>query len=290
MRFRSGRSVEVLTKKKVPSGVWRCAEIVADNGDGYTVRYYRRPGLYKEGVDKVPAQVVRPCPPPSKDSVIWAVGDIAEVLDDGYWKVSVIEEDFGEDYYQIRVFGSLDEFRVKKTSIRMRQEWKDNTWISLGKDSGSVEEDLMMRVRRKGLLQRHGGIFKNVLPTAKSPSKSLKRSYADISPTDEGYSEGMRKRRAVNKKVKVGVIHCDAYSFIGMADSHCNFEELHSIDDDDMFFTKTSKSNDSEQLTHGSLTAAFIMMSWRIRVRIVIDMHESNCAFKCLYSTPVCGD
>ncbi|KAK9682018.1 hypothetical protein RND81_10G044400 [Saponaria officinalis] len=242
MRFASGRLVEVLTKKKVPSGVWRCAEIVADNGDGYTVRYYRSPDIYKEGVDKVSAEVVRPCPPPLCDSVAWAVGDVAEVLDGGYWKVSVIEEDLGEDNYQIRVIGSLDEFRVEKSNIRMRQEWKENTWISLGKDSGNIE-DLMMRICRKGLLQRQGG-FKSVLPFAKSSFDSLKRSFADISSTDEGYSEGKQKRRALNKQVKFDAIHYDSYSFIGKADSHCNLKAIQSIHDDAMFLTKTSESND----------------------------------------------
>lgn len=132
MRFKRGSMVEVLSKKE-PSGAWRCAEIVADNGDGYTVRYYRRPGIAKDGVDNVQAEAVRSCPRPATGSRNFVVGDIVEVLDDGYWRVARIDEVMEDDYCYIRVIGSLDEFRVKNSSIRARQEWKNNKWVLMDK-------------------------------------------------------------------------------------------------------------------------------------------------------------
>uniref|UniRef100_A0A7C9E8Y5 Agenet-like domain-containing protein n=1 Tax=Opuntia streptacantha TaxID=393608 RepID=A0A7C9E8Y5_OPUST len=58
MRFNIGMKVEVLTEKKVPSGVWRCAEIVVNDGDSYTIRYYSRPGVLSEVVEKVSVETV----------------------------------------------------------------------------------------------------------------------------------------------------------------------------------------------------------------------------------------
>lgn len=135
MRFNRGMKVEVLTKKKVPSGVWRCAEIVADNGESYTVRHYRRPGVLSDVVEKVSVEAVRPCPPRGNDLVIWAVGDIVEVLDSGYWKTAEIQQVMDGGYYHIHLIGSIDEFRVEKSSIRARQEWLDNGWVLIEKVS-----------------------------------------------------------------------------------------------------------------------------------------------------------
>ncbi|XP_074280509.1 uncharacterized protein LOC141605575 isoform X2 [Silene latifolia] len=227
MRFKVGSMVEVLTKKKTPSGVWRCAEIVADNGDGYTVRYYRCTDIVKEGVDKVSVEAVRPRPSPLRviDSVDWAVGDIVEVLDNGYWKVSVIEDVLGQDCYQIRVVGSIDEFRVKKANIRMRQEWKDDQWILLGKDSGECE-DLIIRARKNGRMQQQlqqDNVINAQLVTEKS-LQSVKRSFSDISSSEEAYSECLRKRRSVNKETELYFIDDDSYSFIGNTDSHGNIK------------------------------------------------------------------
>ncbi|KAL9241212.1 hypothetical protein vseg_015346 [Gypsophila vaccaria] len=219
MRFKIGSRVEVLTKKKVSSGVWRCAVIEADNGDGYTVRFYRGPDMFKEGFDKVSAEAVRPCPPPLPvaDSTGWAVDDVVEVLDGGYWKVSVIEEVLGDDCYQIHVIGSIDDFRVKKSNIRMRQELKDGKWVSLGKKAGNCE-DMVTRMRKKVRMQQQGD-FINAQPIAIKPSKSVKRSFADISSADEVYTECMQKRRAVNNEAKHKAIPEDMYSFVGCPDS-----------------------------------------------------------------------
>ena len=122
MIFNIGMKVEVLTEKKVPSGVWRCAEIVADNGDSYMVGYYHRPGVLSDVVEKVSVETVRPCPSRGNGPVVWGVGDIVEVLDNGYWKATEIQQVMERGSYHIHLVGSVEEFRVETSSIKARQQ------------------------------------------------------------------------------------------------------------------------------------------------------------------------
>ncbi|XP_074286415.1 uncharacterized protein LOC141611715 [Silene latifolia] len=213
MRFKIGSTVEVWTKKKVPTGAWRCAEIVSDNGLSYTVRFYRGRGIPKEGVDEVKAEDIRPSAPLLDGCVAWGVGDVVEVLDDGYWKVSMIEEAMGEDNYQIHVIGSIDEFRVNKSSIRVRQEWKENKWMLMDKDCGYCE-DMISRMRKKTLMkQQQCGHNWQLVPDSAFLSKMLKRRSPD-SPFDVVDNvERVRRRKTVNK-----AIPDDSYSFTGKVD------------------------------------------------------------------------
>ncbi|KNA15377.1 hypothetical protein SOVF_098780 [Spinacia oleracea] len=213
MRFDKGSMVEVFSKKKDPSGVWRCAQIVEDNGDGYTVRYYRSPHVAKEGVDKVPSGIVRPRPPSLTGSTVWAVGDVLEVLDDGYWRVSMIEEVIEDDeYYGIQVIGSVDQFRVRKSGVRARQEWKDNQWVPMEKDSG-IDKKLISRMQKMAHMQTQGDL--NILKDQKFVllSKTRKRSLEDYLSNDEAYLECGQQQNAVNKEVEHHVE--DSYSFTG---------------------------------------------------------------------------
>jgi len=143
MIFNIGMKVEVLTEKKVPSGVWRCAEIVVDDGDSYTIRYYSRPGVLSEVVEKVSVETVRPCPSIGNGPVVWGVGDIVEVLDNGYWKATEIQQVMEGGYYHIHLVGSIEEFRVEISSVRTRQEWRDNKWIKIEKVSLSYNLSLI---------------------------------------------------------------------------------------------------------------------------------------------------
>lgn len=195
--------MEVLTKKKVPSGVWRGAEIVADNGESYTVRHYRRPGVLSDVVEKVSVEAVRPCPPRGNGPVIWAVGDIVEVLDNGYWKTAEIQQVMDGGYY-IHLIGSIDEFRVEKSSIRARQEWLDNRWVLIEKDSG-IRKDMICRAFKKD--HAHYGLESAI-------SKSRKRLSPDNSAFDEAQPECVQKRRAIEKD-ELEIMHGDSYSFNG---------------------------------------------------------------------------
>ncbi|KAI7987361.1 hypothetical protein LOK49_LG13G00344 [Camellia lanceoleosa] len=81
MRYKKGSIVEVLSKNEVPSGSWRCAEIICVNGHNYTVRYEMDPGATNEAiVERVSRKSIRPCPPPLKLSENCVPGDVVEDL------------------------------------------------------------------------------------------------------------------------------------------------------------------------------------------------------------------
>ncbi|KAL2897830.1 DUF724 domain-containing protein 1 [Bienertia sinuspersici] len=224
MRLHRGNVVEVFTKKKDPSGVWRCAQIVEDNGDGYMVRYYRFPGITKEGVDKVPTEAVRPRPPSVAGSAVWNVGDVVEVLDDGYWRVSMIEEVLEDDYYHIQVIGSVDEFRVKKSSIRTRQEWKGNQWFPMEKDVG-IDEKLISRMHQIVHMQKLGDMT-CVMDIQEPVLRSKKRKALDKLSITEAPPDCAPKQRAVDKEVEFHIAP-DCYSFTEKVDTSINLRENH---------------------------------------------------------------
>ncbi|XP_042520155.1 uncharacterized protein LOC122093751 [Macadamia integrifolia] len=141
MRFKKGSKVEVLNKKEVPSGAWRCAEIISGNGHTYHVMYDWPPGTNNEGAfDKVSRKVIRPCPPPVEGANDWVPGDLVEVFDNNYWKIATISKVMGGNRFFVRLLGSPVEFRVHKSDLRVRQSWIDNKWVLVGKGSAHCED------------------------------------------------------------------------------------------------------------------------------------------------------
>jgi hypothetical protein len=135
MRFIKGNKVEVLRNKEVPPGEWRCGKIISGNGHTYSVIYEDPFGMRSEAlVERVPRKTIRPCPPvESVES--WAVGDVVEVFDVGSWKVAMVLKVLGRHYCLVRLLGSYEKFRVKKSNIRVRQSWQDDKWVVIGKVS-----------------------------------------------------------------------------------------------------------------------------------------------------------
>lgn len=138
MRFRKGSKVEVLRKKELPTGEWRCGKIISGNGHTYSVVYEGSFGMRSEAlVERVPRNAIRPCPPSVGSLESCSVGDVVEVFDVGSWKVAMVLKVSGGDYCLVRLLGSCEEFRVQKSNIRVRQSWQDNKWVVIGKGSGS---------------------------------------------------------------------------------------------------------------------------------------------------------
>ncbi|XP_059638037.1 uncharacterized protein LOC132279970 isoform X2 [Cornus florida] len=141
MRHKKGSKVEVLSKNEVPSGSWRCAEIICGNGNDYTVRYDMHPGATDEAVvERVSRKSVRPFPPLVKLSENWISGDVVEVFQNFSWKMATVSMVFGRNYFLVRLLGSSQEFKVSKFDLRVRQSWQDNKWIVIGKGSGNCED------------------------------------------------------------------------------------------------------------------------------------------------------
>lgn len=134
MKFKKGSKVEVLSKKEVPSGSWRCAEIICGNGHNYTVRYDGFENTMKETIpERVSRKAIRPSPPLLEVSDNWVPGDIIEVFDKFSWKMATISKVLGIKCFLVRLLGSSQEYKVSKFDIRARQSWQYDQWVVVGK-------------------------------------------------------------------------------------------------------------------------------------------------------------
>ncbi|KAJ4959277.1 hypothetical protein NE237_026388 [Protea cynaroides] len=140
-RFKKGSKVEVLSKTEVPSGAWRCAEILSGNGHSYDVMYDCPLGATNEGAfNRVSRKAIRPSPPPVEGANDWVLGDLVEVLDNNSWKIAIISKFMGGDCFFVRLLGSPREFIVHRSDLRVRQFWQDNKWIMVGKGYAHCED------------------------------------------------------------------------------------------------------------------------------------------------------
>ncbi|XP_043700875.1 uncharacterized protein LOC122651530 [Telopea speciosissima] len=141
MRFKKGSKVEVLSKKEVPSGAWRCAEIISGNGHNYDVTYDWTPATTDEvAFHRVSRKAIRPSPPLVEGANDWVPGDLVEVFDNNSWRIASISKVMGGNRFVVRLLGSLGEFRVHKSDLRVRQSWIDNKWVVVGKGSAQCED------------------------------------------------------------------------------------------------------------------------------------------------------
>ncbi|URE19469.1 agenet domain containing protein [Musa troglodytarum] len=150
MRFKKGNKVEVWSRREVPSGSWRSAEIISGNGHYYTVRYDGYPMDGSVAVDRVPRKAIRPCPPPAgtlKDSIS---GDVVEVFNNNSWKLAEVLVVVDKKYCSVRLLGSSREIRAHKSLIRRRLSWQDNKWVMIHKDSGIQNGAMLSSLSRGG--------------------------------------------------------------------------------------------------------------------------------------------
>ncbi|KAE8705112.1 Cytochrome c1-1 [Hibiscus syriacus] len=138
MRFRKGSKVEVLTRTEVPTGAWRCAEIISGYGHSCSVKYGWFPMTGEAGsVERVPRKVIRPCPPPINRTDDWVPGDVVEVFDELYWKPAVIVRAFGGNNFSVRIIGSNRVLSVHQSRLRVRKSWEDGKWFLVGNGSSN---------------------------------------------------------------------------------------------------------------------------------------------------------
>ncbi|MFS7916953.1 putative ENT domain, Agenet-like domain, Agenet domain, plant type, ENT domain-like superfamily [Helianthus anomalus] len=129
MKYKKGSTVEVFCYQ-----CWRCARIVSSKGHNYTVSYDVYPGFTnKDDVEHISIKSIRPCPPLFEISESWVPGDVAEVFHDLSWKMAIVLKDFGLDQFIVRLVGSLQEFEVTKSELRVRQSYQNGEWIVIGK-------------------------------------------------------------------------------------------------------------------------------------------------------------
>ncbi|MBA0812352.1 hypothetical protein Gohar_026323, partial [Gossypium harknessii] len=113
MRFKKGSKVEVLTMKEVPTGAWRCAEIISGNGHTYCVKYGWFPITGKAAL-------------------------VERVFDELCWKPAVIVRVFGgNNMFSVRILGSKSQLKAHQSRLRVRQSWEDGNWLLVGKGSSN---------------------------------------------------------------------------------------------------------------------------------------------------------
>ncbi|KAK6941614.1 Agenet-like domain, partial [Dillenia turbinata] len=141
MRFKKGSRVEVLNQTDMPSGSWRCGEIVCGNGHYYTVRYdWCANDDNDVVVERVPRKVIRPCPPTLEVLENWVVGDVLEVFHNFSWKMATVSKVLGRKKFMVRLIGSTQEIKVNSFNLRRRLSWQADDWIVIGKGFGSCED------------------------------------------------------------------------------------------------------------------------------------------------------
>ncbi|XP_031251604.1 uncharacterized protein LOC116109510 isoform X2 [Pistacia vera] len=220
MRFKKGDKVEVLSQKEVPSGSWRCAEIICGNGHNYTVRYDGYSCANdKKFLDRVSRKSIRPCPPLLEVSEFWVPGDVVEVFDNFSWKMATISKVLGKKYFLVRLLGSSLEFKLKEFDIRVRQSWQDDKWAVIGEGSGSREDvkhdrSLTLYCQTSSYRVKNAKIRMNLhvnndcFPVKNSvnvheshiaSSKTLKRGSPLCHSQAEGYTGAAEKLRRIDK-------------------------------------------------------------------------------------------
>ncbi|KAE8718422.1 Cytochrome c1-1 [Hibiscus syriacus] len=138
MRLMKGSKVEVLTKQEIPTGAWRCAEIISGNGRTYSIRCGWFPVTGEAGtVERVSRKAIRPCPPPTNGTYDWVPSDVLEVFDELCWKPAVVVWVFGGNKFSVRIIGSSRELEVHRSRLRVRQSWEDGKWFLVGKGSSN---------------------------------------------------------------------------------------------------------------------------------------------------------
>ncbi|XP_022724714.1 uncharacterized protein LOC111281271 [Durio zibethinus] len=142
MRFKKGGKVEVLTKKDVPTGGFRCAEIIYGNVHTCSVKYGWLPIAGEAAAEGFPRKAIRPCPPPINETDDWVSGDVVEVFDGLCWKPAVIVKVFGVNIFSVRVVGSNSEHKAHQCRLRFRQSWEVGNWFLVGKGSSNSTEPL----------------------------------------------------------------------------------------------------------------------------------------------------
>ncbi|CAK9329572.1 unnamed protein product [Citrullus colocynthis] len=111
-------------------------EALRSNDPNYMAGHIKFKGVNNHAlVDQVSQKVIMPCHTRLDRSEAWAPGDVVEVFDNNSWKMATVSEVLGKMHILVRLLGSSQEFKVRKTDIRVRQSWKDddNAWVMAGK-------------------------------------------------------------------------------------------------------------------------------------------------------------
>ncbi|CAA7025436.1 unnamed protein product [Microthlaspi erraticum] len=223
MRFIKGSKVEVFSNKEAPYGAWRCAEIISGNGRTYNVRYYsfQQQLAHEEAeMERVPRKVIRPCPP-QVDVERWEAGELVEVLDNFAWKAATVREELCGKYYVVRLLGTPAEFTFHKVNLRVRQSWQDETWVAIGKVSGSLKSSTLTGSDVHQKLQPQMNNKRLNEPSVASARVLKRSSPLNWSECAESCTGNPKKIRSMEK---VDVIACQPKNRGGKSHAQASFK------------------------------------------------------------------
>ncbi|XP_010249984.1 PREDICTED: uncharacterized protein LOC104592353 [Nelumbo nucifera] len=216
MRFKKGSKVEVLSKKEVPSGSWRCAEIISGNGHNYDVKYDLSSGITSEAiVERVSRRSIRPCPPQAEGADNWVPGNLVEVFDNSSWKIAVVSKVVSGNYFFVRLLGSSREFRVHKSDLRVRQSWQDDKWIVVGKVSGNCKDGKLNKLSTLKYCQKSSFQFHEL----QKERRAELHAGDDCFPVEDNI--GFRESHMVSSRtLKRGSPYCSSYEEVYAGKPH----------------------------------------------------------------------
>ncbi|GAV65979.1 Agenet domain-containing protein [Cephalotus follicularis] len=156
MRLTRGTNVEVLSRKKVPTGAWHSAVILSGNGHTYSVRYDSYDETTGEVViERVPRKALRPYPPPVVGADNWVPGNLVEVFHDESWKTATVTEVMGDYNLSVKLLGASEEFRAPRSHLRIKQCFCKGKWVAVGRaqyNISSVEKNAKPTLKRRSPL------------------------------------------------------------------------------------------------------------------------------------------
>ncbi|KAA8550814.1 hypothetical protein F0562_002498 [Nyssa sinensis] len=155
MVFKEWDLVEVLRRENDLCGSWFSGKIIAIDGDGsYIVRYELLVDHKGEPLlEKVLGEYVRPQPPNGMGKR-WMVGNIAEVFDVPCWRVGKVVKVLNNDYFIIKLFGSIQLKEFHQSNLRIRQAWNGSTWSMIEKISPNKENNLCYSIYSQSFVRR----------------------------------------------------------------------------------------------------------------------------------------
>ncbi|KAG6589871.1 hypothetical protein SDJN03_15294, partial [Cucurbita argyrosperma subsp. sororia] len=161
MKFKKGSKLKVLNKRKVALGPQCSMEALRSNGSNSMAGYVMSKGVNNHDmVEKVSRKVIVPCHTRLDLSEAWAPGDVVEVFDNNLWKIATVSEVLGKMHILVRLLGSSQEFKVRKTHIRVRQslEDDDNAWVMVEKgnknsNGGKLHTNLFLNLDQNSTSQ-----------------------------------------------------------------------------------------------------------------------------------------
>lgn len=139
MIYKKGSRVEILCEDELPSGSWRCAQIICGDGHNFKVRYDQYFGAAggETVVEWVSKKLIRPCPPIVELEDDWIRGAVLEVFHNLSWKMATVSKFLGKNLFVVRLVGSSSELKIRRLDLRVRQCWQNNEWTVIGKGCGS---------------------------------------------------------------------------------------------------------------------------------------------------------